>query len=130
MSALKILREGCLCADVYLKYGNVVSKTAGIGHEWEQYKNPPEEWNMDSWNNNQGIEIAKEMIRDYGDSLSTISPEQRNDIIADKVMQRMRSGQLITHPTELRYYKAGVEKNIFSFQRFLEKYGLKKPKGN
>ena len=115
-------------ADLYLKYAKTWSFMSGIGHEWLQYKNPSEEWNMDSWNNNQGREIAKEIFREYGSGLSRITTEQRNDIIAEKVMKRMRTGQLITHPNDNRIYKDMVEKNIFTFQNLLEAAGIKKPK--
>lgn len=110
-------------ADLYFKYGDAFSTIGGIYHEWNQDDNPQDEWNMDSWNNNQGREIAKEMAKEY--DLSKLSTEQRNDILADKIMQRMRSGQLITHPDDNRIYKGGIEKNVFSFQNFLEAKGLK-----
>ncbi len=112
-------------ADLFLKYGKTWSFMSGIAHEWQQHKNPSNEWNMDSWNNSQGRQIATEMIREYGDNLSTISAEQRNDIIAEKVIQRMRNGQLITHPDDNRIYKGVIEKNIFTFQNLLEAVGIK-----
>ena len=112
-------------ADLYFKYGDFGSLSGGIYHEWKQHKNPQGEWNMDSWNNNQGREIAKEMSKEY--DLSKLSTEQRNDILADKIMQRMRSGQIITHPNDNRVYKGSIEKNVFSIQNFLEAKGIKKP---
>lgn len=51
------------------------------------------EYNMDNWNNEQGREIAKEIIQQYG-PLATI-PSQKIDIIAEKVITRMKSGKLI-----------------------------------
>ena len=48
-------------ADLSLKYGSQGSLWAGMYHEYQTPNNPPREWNMDSWNNHQGIEIAKEI---------------------------------------------------------------------
>jgi len=39
-------------------------------HEWETKNNPQGEWNLDSWNNHQGREIAKEIKQEYGNNRS------------------------------------------------------------
>ena len=98
-------------ADMYFKYGDKGSLVGGIRHEWNQNNNPPGEWNMDSWNNHQGREIAKEIQKEYGSNFMEFSQQQRDDIIATKVMDRMRNGQLITNPKDQRKY-AGVTENI------------------
>ena len=48
-------------AEMYLDMGNLGSILGNIGHELETKNNPQDEWNMDSWNNNQGREIGKEI---------------------------------------------------------------------
>lgn len=96
-------------ADVYFKYGNLGSTFAGIGHENETPNNPQGEWNMDSWNNNQGREIAKEIQKEYGDKFMKLPQQQRDDIIAVKVMDRMHKGKLITRPDDTRKYNGFIE---------------------
>ena len=102
---------GIIISNLYFKYGNIGSKAFGIGHENQTPNNPQGEWNMDSWNNHQGREIASEIQKEYGDKFMKLSQQQRDDIIADKVMQRMRNGQLITNPNDQRKY-TGIPENI------------------
>ncbi len=97
-------------AELYFKYGEWGSLLGGIYHEWQTPKNPQGEWNMDFWNNNQGREIAKEILKEYGNRFMTFPQQYRDDIIASKVMQRMRRGELITHPDDKRIYKGWIEK--------------------
>lgn len=104
-------KHAFLSANLYFKYGNIGSKAFGIGHENQTPNNPQGEWNMDSWNNHQGREIASEIQKEYGDKFMKLSQQQRDDIIADKVMQRMRNGQLITNPNDQRKY-TGIPENI------------------
>ena len=105
---------------MYLKYGNVWSTAFNIGHEYQTPHNPQGEWNMDSWNNNQGREIAKEIQKEYGNKFDTLSQQQRDDIIATKVMARMRSGQLIISPTDKRQYKGEVENLVNGLKNLKE----------
>ncbi len=71
-------------ADMYFNKGNWGSTIGGIYHEYETKNNPPEEWNMDSWNNNQGREIAAEIEKEYGKSFYDLPQKMRDDIIAIK----------------------------------------------
>ena len=96
-------------ADMYLKYGNSFSLGAGIYHEYQTPNNPPREWNMDSWNNHQGREIAREILKEYGNNFFNLPQQQQDDIKAVKVMDRMRNGQIITNPTDTRDYKGRIE---------------------
>lgn len=96
-------------ADMYFKYGDKGSLWGGIYHENQTPNNPQGEWNMDSWNNRQGREIAREIEEEYGDKFMHLPQQQRDDIIAGKVMYRMRNGQLITHPNDQRKYKGLLE---------------------
>lgn len=98
-----------LSADLYFKYGEIGSIFGGIKHEWKTPNNPQGEWNMDSWNNNQGREIAKEIEKEYGNNFMKLPQEQRDGIIASKVIVRMRNGELITNPNDKRKYNRYVE---------------------
>lgn len=107
-------------ADMYFKYGNVGSLGGGIMHEWKQSNNPRGEWNMDSWNNQQGREIAREIQKEYGDKFMHLPQQQRDDIIAGKIMYRMRNGQLITNPNDQRKYKGFIENFVNDLKNIQE----------
>ena len=98
-------------ADTALKEGNFVSWAKGIYHETQTPNNPEGEKNMDNWNNNQVRLIAKEIKKEYKDKLNSMSEKEIDDIIAQKVMQRMRMGKLITTPSDKRKY-TGFASNI------------------
>ncbi len=91
-------------ADTTLKEGNLSSWAKGIYHELQTPNNPQGERNMDSWNNNQGRSIAEELKKEYGKKLENFSKKQIEDLIAAKTMQRMKNGELITHPSDKRKY--------------------------
>jgi len=91
-----------------------LSKLIGDYHE-SIPQNPKGEKNMDLWNNHQGRLIAKEIKKEYGDILRTLTKDQIHDIIAEKVIQKMRNGELITHPSDKRKY-AGFAANIIPLQ--------------
>ena len=93
--------------------GNLGSLAGGIHHEFIQRNNPEDEWNMDSWNNNQGRLIADEIKKEYGEkNFRNFSKEKQEDIIAQKVMDKMKKGDLITHPDDKRKYTGRVEKGV------------------
>ena len=95
-------------AQLALWLGQALAKTAGDYHEvqgnlWMGQSRG--ENNMDLWNNQQGREIAREIVQQYG-PVATIPFQQKiNNIIAEKVINRMKKGQLITTPTDTRIYK-------------------------
>ena len=94
-------------ADLALKTNIPISRIIGDIHEIDgkiRNKQAKNEENMDKWNNAQGREIAKELIKEYGNKLKNFSEEQIDDLIAKKVMQRMKSGKLITTPNDKRKY--------------------------
>ena len=63
------------------------------------------EANMDFWNNQQGREIAEELRHEFGGSLKNIFTDNAiSDIIADRVVKRLRSGALITSPEDKRNF--------------------------
>lgn len=107
-------------AEMYIKYGAGWSTLFDIGHEYQTPHNPQGEWNMDSWNNHQGREIAREIQKEYGDNFMKLSQQQRDDIIASKVMDRMRNGQLITNPNDKRKYTGVTENFVNGIKRIQE----------
>ena len=97
-------------AQLALWAGKHAAKFAGDFHEWQGNKDMGQskgEENMDKWNNAQGREIAKEIILEYGAG-AMVPSRKINDIIARKVMERMKSGKLITTPNDTRIYEEGV----------------------
>ena len=101
-------------AHLSLLFGKNVAKYVGDWHENDgniKMGQSFNEYNMDNWNNAQGREIAKEIIRENG-ILATIPNEKINDIIAEKVMEKMRKGELITNPNDERKYDGFWEKNF------------------
>ena len=87
------------------------AKSLGDEHEKEglDKRHNLNEANMDLWNNNQGREIGREITNElfsqYGYKINyfELYPTIKN-IIAEKVMQRMKAGQLITDPNDKRRY--------------------------
>ena len=101
-------------ADLALKSIVGLSKFAGDFHEWQGDKThqPKGEKNMDLWNNEIGREISKEIRKEYNriEVIKHINSGKMDDIIADKIMTRMRKGELITHPSDPRKYKTPSQK--------------------
>ncbi|MCM1009770.1 MAG: hypothetical protein NC390_02685 [Fusobacterium sp.] len=85
--------------------GPLVGKMAGDMHESQGTSKgqPTGESNMDLWNNREGREIAAEIINEYG----IVYPfdSKVKDIIAQKVMERMKAGKLITNPNDKRKFQ-------------------------
>jgi len=99
-----------------IKYGKTMGLIGGYLHERngnKYYSQSKGEENMDKWNNAQGREIAKEIINEYNPTLIKMykNSGRLDDIIAKKVMERMRAGKLITHPSDKRKY-TGFAANI------------------
>ena len=93
--------------------GKNFAKLLGDGHEQDGINRgqPSGEENMDLWNNSQGRQIAKEIIREYG-ALQNPFSQRTKDIIAQKVMEKMRNGDLITKPEDARVYQGKAENII------------------
>lgn len=104
-------KHAFLSADLALRSNNFLGWLIGNWHESETPKDRLNEKNMDLWNNYQGREIAKEIKNEYGKSLKNLHQSTIDDIIADKIMQRMRKGELITHPSDKRKF-TGFAANI------------------
>ncbi len=98
-------------ARMSLDMGWLGSFFGGIQHESTTPNNPPQEWNMDSWNNNEGRKIIDDIKKEYGKDFYNFSKQKQDDIIAEKVMIKMQKGELITHPSDKREYR-GLENFI------------------
>ena len=101
-------------ADLSLKLNVGLSKLAGDDHELEGDLNhqPKGEKNMDLWNNEIGREISREIRKEYNriEVIKHINSGKMDDIIADKIMKRMKKGELITHPSDPRKYRTPAQK--------------------
>jgi len=94
-------------AQLALWTGKHIAKILGDYHEYQGNTSMGQsqgENNINNWNNAQGREIAREIISQYG-PLATIPSQKINDIIAEKVMSRMRAGRLILTPDDNRKYE-------------------------
>ncbi len=105
---------------MYFKYGNLGSTIGGIFHENSTPNNPYKEWNMDSWNNDKGREIAQEIKKEYGRNFYNMPQQKRDDIIASKVMAKMRKGELITKPEDSRQYNGFIESKVQEIKTRIE----------
>ncbi len=112
--------------DMALNMGQLGSFLGGVQHQGATPNNPPGEWNMDSWNNNQGRIIAKEILKEYGKDFYKLPKQKQEDIIAVKVIMKMRNGELITHPNDNRKYNGWKEVIAEPFikkgEKILKKY--------
>lgn len=93
-------------AQLSLMFGEFAAKQLGNKHERDGNNKMGQskgEENMDLWNNHQGREIAKEIIKEYG-AIQYPFSQRTKDIIAQKVMEKMKKGDLITHPSDKRRY--------------------------
>ena len=88
------------------RYGTLPTKTVSYGHEFvgKIKGQDPREYNMDMWNNQQGQQIYNEIRREYP-NFNKLSEQQQKDIIAEKVVQRMKKGKLITGLNDLRKFE-------------------------
>lgn len=92
-------------AHMFLLAGPLAAKYAGDRHEAKGTSKgqPTGESNMDLWNNREGREIAAEIINEYG--ITYPFDSKVKDIIAQKVMERMKAGKLITNPNDKRKFQ-------------------------
>ena len=100
-------------ARLTVQYNNSMAKAAGNFHEIDGNLRKGQtkgEENMDLWNNNIGRQIGKEIREEMDHERKIYTKEEVDDLIAAKVMQRMRNGDLITHPDDPRKFKTATEK--------------------
>lgn len=88
------------------KYGSMKTKLGSTAHEWKGRitGQDPKEYNMDMWNNQQGQQIYNEIRREYP-QFNKLSEQQQKDIIAQKVVKRMKEGKLITGLDDSRKFQ-------------------------
>lgn len=110
-------------AQLALLGGRNFAKLLGDSHERQgaDRGQPSGEENMDLWNNHQGREIAKEIIREYGAMQYPFS-QKIKDIIAQKVMEKMQNGELITHPDDKRKYENLLNGNPTGYATQIEPF--------
>lgn len=118
---------------VYL-YGDKYSSFGMIYHEiyGNIYNNQDsKELNMDLWNNQVGQEIGKEVSEQIKGMENMFNQQAIEDYIAEKVMQRMRAGDLITHPDDTRkfsdYHKIKARKEELIPKTFPVRYSANVP---
>ena len=88
----------------YLSYyhGKPIAKILGDFHELETWNGPKNERNMDLWNNSVGREIAQKMKKIP--ELMNKSPEEISEIASRIIYEKMRNGELITSPDDVRKF--------------------------
>lgn len=88
------------------RYGTLPTKAISFGHEFvgKIKGQDPREANMDMWNNQQGQQIYNEIKREYP-NFNKLPEQQQKDIVAEKVVQRMKEGKLITGLDDLRKFQ-------------------------
>lgn len=88
------------------KYGSFLTNNVSFWHEKKGSISgqDPREANMDMWNNQQGQQIYNEIRREYP-NFNKLSQQQQKDIIAGKVIQRMKEGKLITGLNDPRKFE-------------------------
>ena len=89
---------------ISIKTNDVISKGIGYYHEMEVPETVHGERNMDLWNNVIGREIADDIKKVWGKSLEKLPQEDVEDMIAQKVVAKMKQGELITHPSDKRSF--------------------------
>ena len=89
---------------ISIKVNNTVSKSIGDYHEIEVPETVHGERNMDLWNNAIGREIADDIKKVWGKSLAKQSQDFVEDMIAQKVVEKMKNGELITNPSDKRQF--------------------------
>lgn len=102
-------RHAFMQASLSVKSTTGLSKVAGDFHEYQGDKDNHQdgrEKNMDLWNNDLGRKIGEDIKREYNFSQRTamIKNGQMDDVIADKIVQKIRKGELITSPADSRKY--------------------------
>lgn len=88
-----------------LKIGETAARRLGTAWEIQgsiSRDQALDERNMDQWNNAVGREIAREIKTTIEGKNYT--SQEIEDIVAEKVMQRMKKGDLITNPSDKRKY--------------------------
>ena len=92
-------RHTFMQAMLSLKIGETAARRLGTAWEVQgtiSREQDSNERNMDQWNNAVGRDIAKEIQKEISDK--KLTPQEIEDIVAEKVYKRMKNGDLITNP--------------------------------
>ena len=98
-------KHALMQAELSFRYNKPISHIIGDYHEMETFQSPNTERNMDLWNNAIGREVAEDIKRKYGKELSAYSADEFDELVAPKIMEKMKKGELITNPNDPRKYK-------------------------
>lgn len=113
------------------KHGEAIAKKLGDMHEDETPNAPAGERNMDLWNNAIGREVAYEMKQKFGEDYDYVPMETASDYASNIIADKLRRGELITHPDDKRkfenmeYERLTESDRVYSngeFANFDEKY--------
>ena len=98
-------RHTFMQAMLSLKIGETAARRLGTAWEVQgtmSREQKSNERNMDQWNNAIGREIAKEVQKEISDK--KLTPQEIEDIVAEKVYKHMKNGDLITNPSDKRKF--------------------------
>ena len=97
-------KHAYMSAILSIRYGELSSVTAGLKHEIENLLNgnKKSETNMDLHNNYEGYKIAREVKKEL--NYKNLDKESKliDDIVAKKIIEKMRKGKLILNPNDQR----------------------------
>lgn len=98
-------KHALMSAYLSIENGKSYSKMASDWHEYvDGYKGPPDERNMDLWNNSIGREIAEKIKWQLGDSYNNYTLQEKLDFVSDEIIKKMEKGELITNPNDKRKF--------------------------
>ena len=86
--------------------GNMYSAGIGVFHEAENLLSGDSvnESNMDLWNNDVGRETMKEIKNKLGNDIYNFQDEFVENLLANKIYEKMKKGELILTPNDKRQY--------------------------
>lgn len=106
-------RHAFLMASLARKYGNFTANI--IGNMYEYSNNNPDTVQakeMDLWNNRIGREIGLKVADELRGFENTFSDEHIEDMIAIKVYNALKSGEMVSSVDDKRVYQGSVSKNV------------------
>ncbi len=113
-------KHAYMSAILSIRYGELSSVTAGLKHEIENLLNgnKKSETNMDLHNNYEGYKIAREVKKEL--NYKNLDKESKliDDIVAKKIIEKMRKGKLILNPNDQR--AKTIESKIKDGIKYLE----------
>ena len=108
-------RHAFLMASLARKYGNFTANI--IGNMYEYSNNNPDTAQakeMDLWNNRVGREIGLKVADELKGFENDFSDEHIEDMIAIKVYNALKSGEMVSSVDDKRVYQGSVSKNVIS----------------